>query len=138
MTIPPKLIGDFAVIDDPKEGYVILKPKEQIQSGMSWTKQGYPFYSGTATYSRKVNFDAIDKQVWVEVDEIADMVEFIINSKTASIRPWAPYSCEISSLIKSGENTIALKVTNSMKNFLEGETKPSGLLSSFYIKISNK
>ena len=44
-----------------------------------------------------------------------------------------PYRCEIRSLLYPGQNTIALKITNSMQNFLEGKAKPSGLLGCVFL-----
>jgi hypothetical protein len=128
MTIPPKLLGNFTLLKDTNGKYVISSPAPQIKSGISWTEQGYPFYSGTATYSQQVNLDDLHRRVCLEATGVADMVEFIVNGACASVRPWAPYRCEVSSLLHLGQNNIMIKVTNSMKNFLECDTKPSGLL----------
>ena len=74
------------------------------------------------------------KAIWIRATEVADMVEFVINGTTASVRPWHPYECEIRSLLRPGANTVALKVTNSMKNFLEGDPKPSGILGKVWLE----
>ena len=138
MTIPPRLLGNFALVPDG-DGYVISKPVGKIRSGASWADQGYPFYSGAAVYTQQVTLDEeflSAGQIWLEATEVADMVEFIVNEERAGVRPWPPYRCEISPLLKPGQNTIALKITNSMKNFIEGDTKPSGLLGSVRLERS--
>jgi len=137
MTIPPKLLGDFALVCDDDGNYAISTPKKQIRSGESWTDQGYPLYSGAAVYSQQVTLDEeflSADQIWIEAAEVADMVEFIVNGTSASVRPWPPYRCEIRSLLHPGQNTIALKITNSMQNFLEGEAEPSGLLGRVFLE----
>ena len=136
MTIPPKLLGNFALLKDTDGKFVISNPILQAKSRVSWTEQGYPFYSGTVAYSQNLSIDFAGKRVWIEADGIADMVEFIVNGEVASVRPWAPYACEITSLLHSDENSITLKVTNSMKNFLECEAKPSGLLGKVCLRVS--
>jgi len=137
MTISPKLLGDFSLEPASDDKYAISAHKSQIRSGETWTDQGYPFYSGTAVYTQRMTFDdefLSAERVWIEAAEAADMVEFVINGKCAAVRPWHPYRCEIRPLLRSGENTIALKITNSMQNFIEGKTKPSGLLGCAYLE----
>jgi len=139
MTIPPKLLGNFALALDSDGRYTISRPMAQIRSGKSWTEQGYPFYSGSAVYKQYVTLDAeflSAEQVRVEATEVADMVEFIVNDTSAAVCPWQPYRSEIRFLLHPGQSTIALKVTNSMRNFLEGEAKPSGLTGSARLKLA--
>jgi hypothetical protein len=72
------------------------------------------------------------------VTEVADMVEFLINDIQAAVRPWHPFKCRISHLLKAGKNNLKLKVTNSMKNFIEKEPKPSGILGDVRLLIRNE
>lgn len=136
MTIPPKLLGNFALTKGSNDRYIISSRRDQVRSGTSWTEQGYPFYSGTAIYRQEIMLDETlltAKQIWIEATEVADMVEFLVNDTRAAVRPWPPCSCEVKSLLHQGRNVIVLKVTNSMKNFLEGEAKPSGLLGKVFL-----
>ncbi len=137
MTIPPKLLGNFSLKTNINGKYSISKSSGFMQSGRSWTEQGYPFYSGSIAYEQELYLDEevlSSEQIWINIDNVADMVEFIINGKTAAIRPWHPFSCEIRKLLKP-KNSLILKVTNSMKNFLEGETKASGLFGKVYLTL---
>jgi hypothetical protein len=54
-------------------------------------------------------------------------VEVIVNGKSAGVRLWAPYQMEITDLLKSGENTIEMRVANTLVNLLEAVERPSGL-----------
>jgi hypothetical protein len=40
---------------------------------------------------------------------------------------WTPYQVEITTLLKSGENTLELRVANTLVNLLEAVERPSGL-----------
>jgi hypothetical protein len=43
------------------------------------------------------------------------------------VRLWAPYEAEITDLLKPGENTLELRVANTLVNLLERVERPSGL-----------
>lgn len=138
MTIPPKLLGNFSLKSDGNNGYIIAPPVLEIPAKTSWTEYGYPFYSGSAVYTQQIEISKemlSSKQIWVEVTDVADMVEFIVNDACAEVRPWSPYGCDIRPFVHLGMNKISLKVTNSMQNFLEGTPKPSGLIG--FVRMAN-
>lgn len=56
-----------------------------------------------------------------------DVLEVIINGQSAGVRLWEPYQVEVTNLLKSGENTIELRVANTLVNLLERVERPSGL-----------
>ena len=139
MTIPPKLLGDFSLRKGAEEEWTITESKCHLRSGTSWTEQGYPFYSGSATYTQILEISAEDltaDEIWIDVPEVADMVEFSVNENPVGVRPWPPYRCEIKAYLQPGTNRLSLKVTNSMQNFIEGKPKPSGLLGDVYLITS--
>ncbi|NIV33926.1 MAG: hypothetical protein GWN58_32110, partial [Anaerolineae bacterium] len=47
-----KLVGDFSLAGQEREGYAIVAPRRTVQPA-SWTTQGYPFFSGRAVYRRR-------------------------------------------------------------------------------------
>ncbi|RPH35095.1 hypothetical protein EHM92_06805, partial [bacterium] len=47
-----KLVGDFA-LEPAGSGYRIIAPKKRLHAG-DWTKQGFPFFSGTGVYKTEV------------------------------------------------------------------------------------
>jgi hypothetical protein len=44
------------------------------------------------------------------------VVEVIVNGSPAGLIAWQPYECNVSSLLKEGENKITVKITGSLKN----------------------
>ena len=132
LTSMPKLLGDFEVAAP----YRIRRRSERLRIG-SWTDQGYPCYSGTASYTASFGLpDDLDGgAVNLAVEDVGDMFEAVVNGLPAGVRPWRPWKLDISKLVHPGENQLTLKVTNSMQNFMEGVPRASGLLGRARIEI---
>jgi len=125
-----KIIGDFAL--KPFDGgYAITRPIAEISIG-DWTKQGYPYFSGTAQYEQDVFIDDnyINDVLKLKVDCGTDVIELYINGQNVGLRPWHPYEFDITSYVQPGLNKITLKVTNTLINILEGVAKPSGIFDA--------
>jgi hypothetical protein len=56
-----------------------------------------------------------------------DVLEVLINGQSAGVRLWEPYQIEVTDLLKPGENTIEMRVANTLVNLLERVERPSGL-----------
>ena len=126
LSAPPTLLGDFAV---DAQRTTLLAQVVSAKSG-SWTEFGYPFYSGTAAYTRSFTLPDVpaDTKLIVSVDDVKDSVEIVVNGRTADVRLWRPWDADITGLVRPGENELTLKVTNSTANLLEANPRPSGLL----------
>ena len=121
-----RLMGSFSLGED---GATLLAPAETIRNG-SWTDQGYPCYSGTATYRQTVMIPhfARGQRVIIRAENPADIVEFVVNGAIAGVRLWPPFEVDATSLVKPGPNQIELRVTNSLANMLLSDATPSGLI----------
>jgi hypothetical protein len=56
-----------------------------------------------------------------------DVLEVIVNGRSAGVRLWEPYQVEVTDLLKPGDNTLELRVANTLVNLLERVERPSGL-----------
>ena len=132
-----KLVGNFALSGSDKE-YIITGQSDKIKVG-DWTKQGYPFYSGTGIYSKEINIPEkyMDGKLFLRADCGEDVLEISINGNEPVIVPWHPYKVDITGMVKPGSNTITIKVTNTLINILEAVRKESGLLKEPVISHSN-
>ncbi|MEN4098527.1 MAG: glycosyl hydrolase [Anaerolineaceae bacterium] len=123
-----KLTGDFSLAPSGDGTYRIAAPRSSLQP-QPWTMQGYPHYSGRATYRKRFDlpesFSA--QRVFVEPDMQDDVLEVLVNGQSAGVRLWAPYQIEVTDLLKPGENTLELRVANTLVNLLEAVERPSGL-----------
>ena len=122
-----KITGDFA-LESEENGFFIVKEPGKIRTG-DWTKQGYPFYSGTGVYSTQIKIPEkyTGGKLFLDIDCGEDVLEVSINNSKGIIVPWHPYRLDISGLVKPGSNLIELKVTNTLINILEAVQKKSGL-----------
>jgi hypothetical protein len=122
-----KLTGDFS-LQRRDDMDVIAAPRDTALPA-PWTEQGYPFFSGRAVYRK--DFDLPDafagQRVFLYSEMADDVLEVIVNGQQAGVRLWAPYTVEITNLIKAGENTVELRVANTLVNLLEAVARPSGL-----------
>ncbi len=125
-----KLTGDFSLAPngDGAQAYRIQAPRTSLQP-QPWTNQGYPHFSGRAVYRKafKLPESFTGQRVFVEPEMQDDVLEVLVNGQSAGVRLWNPYQVEITDLLKSGENTLELRVANTLVNLLEAVERPSGL-----------
>jgi hypothetical protein len=123
-----KLTGVFSLAGDADAGYRIAPPVTEVEP-TSWTEHGYPFLSGTGVYRRSFELpDGFDgHRLFLEVPMRDDVLEVHVNGKPAGVRLWDPYVVEITDVVRTGTNEIALSVTNTLANLLNAVARPSGL-----------
>jgi hypothetical protein len=111
-----------------EDSYRIAAPRCEVAPA-PWTEQGYPFYAGRGTYRRRFELspELAGQRVFVEPAMADDALEVIVNGRSAGVRLWAPYAVEITDLLHEGENTLELRVANTLVNQLEATVRPSGL-----------
>ncbi len=131
---PVIITGRFAVAGR-KHLRMIAEPG-QIETG-AWDRQGYPYYSGVATYRQQFRLTAAQKKarlrLHLEMEQPGDLAEVIVNGISCGVRAWEPFAWDISEAVSSGQNDLQIRVANSLQNLLLQEPKPSGLLSKVRI-----
>ena len=133
-----KIVGNFS-LNKKDDQFVITEKKSEISIG-DWTKQGYPFFSGTGVYETEFLLpnEYLDGKLFLKLDCGEDVAEVIINDSKSIILPWNPYQVDISNVLKVGKNTIKIKITNTLINMLEAVQKESGLFNEPVIEHQNK
>lgn len=94
----------------------------------SWTvneDQGIKYFSGTATYSTIINVSSkqiqLDGKIMLDLGKALDIAEVYLNGKPVDTLWRPPYKCDITGLLKKGENKLEIKVTNEWTNRLLGD-----------------
>ncbi len=132
---PPKarLMGSFSV---DKSCSALVAPRDSIRSG-SWTDHGYPFYSGSASYTQNIEIPQLieNQRVILRANNPAQIAEFVVNGKNAGTRLWPPFEIDITNLTNPGLNTIEIKITNSPANMMLQEPLLSGLVNGAHLII---
>ncbi|MDQ3515102.1 MAG: hypothetical protein M3462_15840, partial [Chloroflexota bacterium] len=123
-----KLTGDFSLVQREGGGHAIAASRRAVDPG-PWTAQGYPFLSGVATYRRgfRLPDHLAGQRVELEASLADDVLEVLINGRSAGVRLWPPYSLDITDSLRPGENEVELRVANTPANLLNAVERPSGL-----------
>lgn len=108
------IVGDFGVtMADPYRGRIVAEP-EKLQVG-SWTKQGYPFYSGRMVY--KTSFTGESGRTFLRLkNPSGTLFKVRVNGADAGSILWRPWEIELTSLVKPGENSLEIEVVSSLQN----------------------
>ena len=77
-------------------------------------------FSGTATYSSKIDLKGLDatSSVLLDLGRVADIAEVTINGQQAAALWAPPFRMDITPHVKNGTNRIEVKVTNTWRNRL--------------------
>ncbi|MDN3594842.1 glycosyl hydrolase [Zunongwangia endophytica] len=78
-------------------------------------------YSGTAVYSKEFRFESNAKNVWLNLGEFSDIAEVFLNGENVGVVWTFPHRINISKLLKKGNNTLEIKITNTWRNRLIGD-----------------
>lgn len=90
------------------------------------TEGGIKYFSGTATYQNTFKMPALAKGATYEIDlgEVKNIAEVFINGKNVGTAWKKPFKLTITEGLKTGDNTIEIKVTNLWVNRLIGDAQP--------------
>jgi hypothetical protein len=127
---PLKLVGAFALEQRGENAWTIVAPRTELRVG-DWTKQGYPYFSGTGVYSCELTIPRryIGGKLFLEAGCGEDVLEVQVNESESKTAPWYPYRIDVTDKVREGTNRFEISVTNTLINLLEGVSKGSGLLS---------
>lgn len=107
----------------------------------SWTAwRGMEHFSGTITYNTSLNMDKIQEKqsVLLDLGEVHEICELYVNGVEAGVGLWAPYRFDITNYINAGENSIEIRVTNTLSNKMENTSFKSGLLGPVRTIFENR
>ncbi|GAB3987216.1 hypothetical protein GCM10028807_06610 [Spirosoma daeguense] len=90
------------------------------------SEPGIKYFSGTADYGNTFNLSTVDKNASyvLELGEVNNLAEVIVNGKEVGIVWKKPFRIDITNAVKSGANTVQIKVTNLWVNRLIGDAQP--------------
>lgn len=122
------LVGDFKLEKAP-DGFAVAAEGEGPETG-DWTRQGYPYYSGTMRYSTYFELQAGSGQraelqlgqLWMGAARV------FVNGSEAAVLGWEPYMADITGFVKSGKNEVTIEIMNTLQNLMgpHGQVDPDG------------
>ena len=122
------LIGDFNVTAYPEMGAsahtrinkrTVLSKTKPLAPTADVTRQGYPFYVGSLTYTYKLDADAdmLKKNVSLKVGKYGVCTAKVeVNGKKIGSIDRNPYAISLSGALKEGENEIKITGFTSLRN----------------------
>lgn len=123
---PIYLRGSFGVEND-HEGAVCLVPEPHMAEGIGPEPlQLYPHFAGEMSYTRmfwleETAPEASCFELEFEDWQVQDVTEVRVNGHSLGVRCWSPYRWKGErSWLRSGENEIEVRVTNTLIGLLEG------------------
>ena len=147
---PLKIEGSWQVQFQKGSGY---GGNIQFDSLIDWKDHpldSINYYSGTATYTKKINvladFIGSDNKILLDLGQVNIVAEVKVNGENAGIVWMPPFQLDVSDYIKEGENTLEIAVTNLWSNRLIGDERfpanddysleshnPTGLMPQWYV-----
>jgi hypothetical protein len=118
--------GEWTVSFQPKTDEAPFQRK--FATLLDFSKQddaAVKYFSGTAVYEKEIHIDASDlaanKRIALNLGKLYDIAELEVNGKRVGVLWWPPYRTDITSFLKSGGNTLKIKITNNWPNRLIGD-----------------
>lgn len=93
-------------------------------------------HSGSAVYQRDVTLGARDlagRRWQLDLGQVREVAEVTVNGGRLPSRLWPPYRLDVTDVLRTGTNTIRVRVTNTGAN-ARGDTLPSGLLGPAFLR----
>ncbi|MBD2752873.1 glycosyl hydrolase [Spirosoma validum] len=88
-------------------------------------QDGVKHFSGTATYTKTLNIPAnvlsANKRLFLDLGRVEVMANVTVNGKNLGTLWKRPYRIDITDAVKSGDNSLEVKVTNLWPNRLIGD-----------------
>jgi hypothetical protein len=104
--------------------------KVTFETLASWTEQkdeGIKYFSGTATYAKRLDVPgeliAAGKVVYLDLGRVKNIAQVKVNGKDLGILWKPPFRVNVTDVVKAGENEVEIRVTNLWPNRLIGDER---------------
>ena len=105
--------------------------KITLEKLVSWSdnpNEGVRFFSGTATYTKRIEASREwfknGGQLWLDLGEVKNLAEVSVNGKPLGTAWKKPFRVDATGAIKPGGNALEIKVTNLWVNRMIGDRQP--------------
>jgi hypothetical protein len=130
-----KLGGPWNVAFQPGRGAPGSAQFEDLYDWSNSPDPGIKYFSGTATYTRDIDVpaSALASGARLELDlgKVHEIAEVAVNGRTEGIAWKPPYRVDITDAVKSGRNTLSIKVVNLWPNRLIGDMQKGATKYAF-------
>lgn len=116
--------GAWTVKFEPNRGAPAQIELPQLASLSTHGDMGVKYFSGVATYERKINVTAntlkhnANERIMLNLGDVKNVAEVTLNGKKLQAVWKPPFLVDITEAIKPGENSLKIDVANTWKNRL--------------------
>ena len=122
---PYRIEGRWQVSFPPERGAPQSIVFDKLISWTEHERPGVKYFSGTATYAKTFNVPASllaeDCRLYFDLGDVRVIAEVKLNSKDLGVLWKPPFRVDVTGVLKPGENTVEIGVTNLWPNRLIGD-----------------
>jgi len=122
-----EITGPWSVAFQPERGAPTKIELPTLASFSEQSEPGVKYFSGIATYTKTFTLPKNTQPgtpLWLDLGQVSDVAEVRINGQSVGIAWKAPYRLDIGRVVKSGRNTLDIRVANLWVNRLIGDAQP--------------
>jgi hypothetical protein len=124
---PLEITGPWEVRFPPNLGAPPSRVFDQLVSWTTIPDDGIKYFSGTATYLKKFEVPAAlltqDRRLELDLGQLRNVADVTLNGKPLGILWKPPYTCDVTGLVRGGNNELTIEITNLWANRLVGDAK---------------
>jgi hypothetical protein len=125
----PRRVIALRIAEQPgyAEGAAFLEPPTftlgpgTIELG-DWRERGLPHYSGTLVYETRFERRSNGPKATLSLGKVRGTAEVEVNGVAAGVRLWHPYEFEVGPLLNEGENSVRIRVANTLGPHFQAES----------------
>jgi hypothetical protein len=122
---PLEITGPWRVSFEPGKGAPAEITMDQLGSWSDQSDPGVKYFSGAATYFKKVDISpemlGKNRRLYLDLGTVKIMAEVTMNGKSCGTLWKTPFRVDITDAAKSGENILEVKVVNLWINRMIGD-----------------
>ena len=126
-----ELEGWKLTLHQPQEGWTKEAEMPVLQDLKDTTE--WQNFMGDVTYRTKVKLYGAHKPKYINLGKVADICELSVNGTPCGVKWFGRRIYDVSSLLVEGENTIEVKVTTLMSNYLQ-TLKDNAVVNRFVLR----
>jgi hypothetical protein len=120
--------GGWDVGFQPNRGAPAKIAIDRLSSWSESSDAGVKYFSGTATYTGKIQATAEwfqkGARLWLDLGSVKNLAEVWVNGKPLGVVWKTPFRVDATEALKAGANLVEVKVTNLWVNRLIGDQQP--------------
>jgi hypothetical protein len=121
--------GPWSLSFEPDRGAPAKITLNTLTSWSDSADEGVKYFSGAGTYTKTIEAPPAwfqrDARLSMDLGEVKNLGEVSVNGKSLDIVWKKPYRVDVTGALRTGSNTVEIKVTNAWANRIIGDRQPN-------------